>query len=208
MKNTSKKNITKNNRNKKGGNNDNLVYRGYCDNHPSQCMQSGSTSCSAGGKRKLKKQTLRNKKLNKKNQTKRGGHKAVLSNYNNKIYFCPNGQPLYTPGQGMPNCLINNDWSQGLGQNPGVTDQMLADMAGPGQGGKRNRKTKLNKRRNTKRKNNKKKGSGLFDIFPTCSSCQKKIQQYKEMKQKYGKEQAHKMFNINELQKCFEKCEH
>jgi len=126
------------NTNKKGGNNDNLVYSGYCDNHPSQCMQSGSTSCSAGGKRKQK--TLR------KNHKKRGGHKSFLSNYNDKIYFCPNGKPLYTPGQGMPNCLMNNDWSQGLGQNPGVTDQMLADMAGPGQGGKRKlRRNKLTK---------------------------------------------------------------
>lgn len=153
---TKKTNQSKKYNHKKGGyNNDTssqfVKYPGYCDNHPSQCMQSASTSCSAGGKRNNKK-TLRRTKS--KRNLKKGGHKAVLSNYNDKIYFCPNGKPMFSPGEGMPNCLANNDWSQGLGQNPGVTDQMLADMAGPGQGGKRTKKTKINKRRNTKRKNN------------------------------------------------------
>lgn len=121
---------------KKGGN---LIYDGYCDNHPSQCMQSGSTSCNAGGKKK----TLR--KNNNKKSLKKGGHQAFLSNYNYKTYSNSNEKPLYTPSKGMPNYLINNDWSQGLGQNPGVTGQMLADSPGPGQGGKKKCKRKFKK---------------------------------------------------------------
>jgi hypothetical protein len=53
--------------------------------------------------------------------------------------------------------LPGNDWVAGLGQNAGVTTQMSADAAGPGQNGGKRNKRRTQKRNGNKRRNNSRK---------------------------------------------------
>lgn len=103
----------------------NIRYPGFCDNHPTQCIQV-MNQCTGGKKKKYKSK-------------KRGGQYASVLKGSDKQGVMIDGQ---TPSEiSQFGLLPGNDWSIALGQNPGVTAQMQADASGPGQaGGKRLKK--------------------------------------------------------------------
>ena len=103
----------------------NIRYPGFCDNNPTQCLEV-MNQCNGGKKKKNKSK-------------KRGGQYASILRGSDKQGVMIDGQTPSELSQFGP--LPGNDWSIGLGQNPGVTAQMQADASGPGQaGGKRLKK--------------------------------------------------------------------
>ena len=124
-------------RKNKGGYNSNLgfkTYPTYCDGKDnwSQCGLSKNFGCNAGGKKS------KNMKDKKKRNKKSGGQYASVLKGNQQYGVTIDGQ---TPSEiAQFGLLPNNDWVAGLGQNPGVTTQMVADAAFPDQAGGRKKK--------------------------------------------------------------------
>merc|ERR1711934_324784 len=89
----------------------NIGYPGFCDNHPSQCLEI-MNQCT-GGKKKINRI--------KKNRKRGGEYVSILKGSNNYGATIDGQTPSEISQFGI---LPGNDWSSSLGQNPGVTAQM------------------------------------------------------------------------------------
>ena len=107
----------------------NIRYPGFCDNNPSQCLEM-LNQCNGG--KMIKKSIKRNKKVERKHEKRGSGYSTILKGSDQTL--C-NDQTSSEKAQF--GCLYNNDWAAGLGENAGVTAQMQANAAGPGQAGGR-----------------------------------------------------------------------
>jgi hypothetical protein len=132
----------------------NIRYPGFCDNNPSQCLEM-LNQCNGG--KMIKKSIKRNKKVERKHEKRGSGYSTILKGSDQTL--C-NDQTSSEKAQF--GCLYNNDWAAGLGENAGVTAQMQANAAGPGQAGGRRKTTDSKKKTNRKKKNHKKSKKGGY----------------------------------------------